>query len=325
MTHDAQGLAAAFGTAVCWAMTAMFFSAASRRIGQLHVNKIRLLIALVVLSVACAALGAFQPVPVRQLALLSLSGVVGLALGDAALFSALEIIGPRRGSLLMSLSPGFAAVLMLPLLGETLSWVGVCGMLITGCGIGWVVLERGQPGEIEGNALLGVALGALGAVGQAVGLILAKAGLGAASAASLLGGFAAPRGAALHVHPLLGTLVRMLAATTLLYAYGLATGSMRDTFRALSDRRALAITTAGAVFGPVIGVSLSLAAISLTNTAVAATIMATSPVIVIPLVWLVYRHTVSPRAVLGALVATAGVAVLTFREPIARWLSVTGS
>ncbi len=318
---DAQGVAAAAGTAICWAMTAVFFSAASRRIGQLHVNKIRLLLALVLLAAACAVFGAYQAVPAPQLVLLSLSGVVGLALGDAALFSALRIIGPRRGSLIMSLSPGFAAVLMLPLLDETLSWAGVVGMLLTVGGIAWVVLERGQPGEIEGNAAVGVALGVLGAVGQSVGLILAKAGLGAASASSRLGAFAAAGGSAPPVHPLLGTLVRMLAATVLLFGYGLVTGSLRDTFRALADRRALRMTAAGAVFGPVIGVTLSLTAISLTNTAVAATIMATSPVIVIPLVWIIYRHRVSPRAILGALVAIAGVAVLTYREPIARWLS----
>lgn len=318
---DAQGIAAAAGTAACWAMTAMFFSAASRRIGQLHVNKIRLLIALVLLSSACALTGAFQAVPPAQLALLALSGVVGLALGDAALFSALKVIGPRRGSLVMTLAPGFAAVLMLPLLDETLSAVGVCGMLLTAGGIAWVVLERGQPGEIEGNAALGVGLGVLGAVGQAVGLILAKAGLGAASTASLLGGFAARHGAPPHVNPLLGTLIRMLAATLLLYGYGLVSGSLRATFRSLADRRAMAMTVAGAVFGPVVGVTLSLTAIALTNTAVAATIMATSPVLVIPLVWVVYRQKVSSRAILGALIATAGVAVLTFRAAIAAGLA----
>jgi drug/metabolite transporter (DMT)-like permease len=67
----------------------------------------------------------------------------------------------------------------------------------------------------------------------------------------------------------------------------------------------------GTVFGPVVGVTLSLAAVALANTGVAATIMATSPILVIALVRLVHGHPVTIRAVLGAAVAIAGVALLT--------------
>ena len=93
MSTDAQGVAAAFGTAACWSMTALFFSAASRRIGQFHVNQIRLVQACVMLAIACAVLGVYSYAPTAQIVLLALSGLVGLTLGDAALFLCLQIVG----------------------------------------------------------------------------------------------------------------------------------------------------------------------------------------------------------------------------------------
>jgi drug/metabolite transporter (DMT)-like permease len=318
---DAQGVAAALGTAFCWSMTALFFGAASRRIGQFHVNQIRLVQACLFLGAATLVTGAFAYAPWVQLALLGLSGVVGLTLGDAALFLCLQILGPRRGSLIMALAPGFAVMLMVPLLGETLSLVGIGGMAITLFGVMWVVIERGQPGEIQGNMALGVVMGMLGALGQAGGLILSKAGLGMSHPGGLLNtvsGITADN--VVPVNPIYGTLVRMVVGTVLLVGYCTATGRLGQTIAKTQDRKALGQTTAGAFFGPFVGVSLSLAAVSWTNTAVAATVMAISPVLVIPIVAIVYKQSISFRAVIGALVAFAGVAVLTFRERIAEML-----
>lgn len=318
LTQDAQGIAAAIGTAFCWAMSALFFTAASRRIGQFHVNQIRLVQACLFLGAACLVTGAFTMAPWAQLALLALSGLVGLALGDAALFLSLQIIGARRGSLIMALAPGFTALLMVPLLGETLGWVGIVGMVITLSGVMWVVLERGQPGEIVGNAKLGIIMGVLGAIGQAAGLILSKAGLGMEHPEGLLNSlFHVTRDNVKPLSPLYGTFVRMLVGMVLLVGYGIAAGKFGATLHALKDRKGLGQTTGGAFFGPFVGVTLSLAAVSWTNTAVAATIIGTSPVLVIPIVRIVYKQKITARAVVGALVAVGGVAVLAMRNQLA--------
>jgi len=315
---DAHGVAAALGTAFCWALTALFFSAAARRIGQFHVNQIRLVQASVLLTIACLVTGAFAVAPWPQVVLLAVSGLVGLTLGDAAFFLCLQILGPRRGALIMALAPGFAALMMVPLLGETLNWAGIAGMVITLLGVMWVVLERGQPGEIVGSAVLGIIMGVLGALGQAGGLILSKAGLGMSDPGGALNEFAGiTADNVVGLNPIYGTLIRMLAATALLVGYCVAIGRFRGTLNALKDRKALKQTSLGTLFGPFVGVTLSLAAVAWTNTAVAATVMAISPVLVIPVVVFVYRQRVSWRALAGALVAVAGVAVLTLRDTIA--------
>src|SRR5690606_25565516 len=127
LSQDAQGVAAAFGTAFCWALTALFFSAASRRIGQFHVNQIRLVQACIVLALACAVTGTFIAAPMPQLVLLALSGLVGLTLGDAAGFLSLQILGPRRTTLRTAPAPGCEALLTTPQAGDSRGRGGASG------------------------------------------------------------------------------------------------------------------------------------------------------------------------------------------------------
>lgn len=318
---EMRGIAAAAATAVCWSFSALFFSAASRRVGQYHVNQVRLVQACILLAIACGVLGHYAFVPMRQVVLLSLSGLVGLTLGDAAGFKSLQILGARRASLLGALVPGIVAMMMWPLLNESLSLVGVAGMVITLAGIMWVVLERGQPGEIHGSAALGVFLGVLGAVGQAGGQLFSTAGMGMAQPRGVMNDWAGVTADnVVSTHPMLGTLVRMVAGCMLLLAFAALRRTFAQTAATLKDRKALAQTTAGAVFGPFVGVTLSLTAFKYANPAVASTVIATAPVLVIPIVRIVYKQRITARALAGALVAVAGVAVLALRQEIAAWL-----
>lgn len=314
------GALAATATAFCWAVGALFFTSASRRIGQFKVNQIRLVMAIVLLVAACAFTGAFGALPLGQAALLALSGFAGLTLGDAAYFFALQTIGPRRGALVLSLHPIFAAWLGFWLLGEAMTWVGVCGMALTLVGVAWVVLERAQAGELRGSLWLGILGGVGGAVGQAVGAVLARAGLGHAPGSLLDQWFHFTDVPRVEVHALFGTLIRMGAGFVPLMLFAAARGAVPATLAALRDKRAMGATFGGSFFGPFLGVSLSLYALTKVDSYVASTLFATAPVLVIPLVWIIYGERISLRAVLGALVACAGVAVLTLREEIARRL-----
>ncbi len=316
------GEAAALATAACWSLTPFFFTAASRRIGAFPANVIRLVVALCLLDAAVLATGAASPLPWRQAALLAASGFVGLSLGDAALFEAFVALGPRRVSLLSATAPIFVAVASMPLLGETMSGVGLLGMALTLGGVAWVVAERGDVPESRGHVVRGVVMGLLAAAGQGFGAILAKAGLGGADSAAWLGRFAAGGRAAESVTPLVGTLVRMLAGCAGMIGWAAARGTLGEVVRGGRDVRATALTSGGAFFGPFAGVWLSLAAFKYTRqTAVAQTIMAFSPVLVIAIGRVVHGERPSPRAVLGSLAAVAGLAVLAFRDEIASRLS----
>lgn len=319
------GEAAALATSFLWALTAMLFAAAARRIGADRVNRIRLVLATAFLGTVVLATGAAASLPAGQAACLALSGIVGLALGDAAYFRSLEILGARRASLLMAVAPIFTALLMVPLLAEGLGLVGISGMALTLGGVAWVQAERAAgAGEIRGSVSRGVLFGILGALGQAGGYVLAKVGLGAAPAAGVLAHWAGlgPRPttggdlAGEPVAPLFGTFLRMAAATAWITAAAYTDRDRPRVREALLDRPALWLTLGGTVCGPFLGVWLSLVAVSLANTAVASTILAASPVFVIPMVWFAHRERSSPRAWIGALVAVGGLAVLSFRRAL---------
>jgi drug/metabolite transporter (DMT)-like permease len=312
------GEAAALATAVCWSVTPFFFTSASRRIGSFSANVVRLVIACALLGLAVLVTTAGDAPPPRQTLLFVASGLIGLTLGDAALFEALVILGPRRVSLLGALAPVVVAVVSVPLLGEGLTPIAAGGMALTLGGVAWVVLERPADGETHGSLGRGVVLGALAAAGQGLGAICAKAGLGDAPADTALGALAAGGGSAVSITALEGTLIRMLAGCAGMLVWAALRGRVGEIVRSTRDGRAMSMAAGGAVFGPFVGVWLSLVAFKHTSqTAVAQTIMSFSPVLVIVIARSVHHERPSARAWLGSFAAITGVAVLAFREEIA--------
>jgi drug/metabolite transporter (DMT)-like permease len=297
-----SGQLAALGAATCWAFSALFFANATRSMGVLSLNIIRLVLGFGFLSAAAWALRGL-PLPTdaspHAWAWLAVSGLIGFVFGDLCLFMAYVRIGTRLASLMMALAPLLTAVIGWLLLGETLTGRDALGMTLTVVGIGWAVFDRSPAGSASAHELAqqpralfwGLALGFGGALGQAGGLVLSKLGMGDYDAVA-------------------ATQVRVLAGTA---GYVLILTALRWWPRvgeSLNDRRALGFASLGAFFGPFLGVSLSLYSVRHTVAGVAASIMALQPVIIIPLVVLLYRERVGIGGVLGALVAVAGVALL---------------
>jgi len=290
------GELAALGTAGCWTVTAMAFESAGRRVGSLSVNLIRLVMALIFISLFCLVTrGRLLPDDATPHAWLwlSVSGLVGFCIGDLCLFRAFVLVGARISMLIMALVPPITALLGWMLLGETLTGLDWAGMAITIGGVAWVVLERkkkedGQPGRLP---LWGILLAFLGAVGQAVGLVLSKLGMGDYS-------------------PFAATQIRIIAGIGGFVVLFSAVGWWPRVRTALKDRGAFLRINLGAFFGPFLGVSLSLAAVQHTETGVASTIMSIVPVLIIAPAVLIFKERVSLRAVLGAVAAVVGVALL---------------
>jgi drug/metabolite transporter (DMT)-like permease len=291
------GQLAALGAAGLWAFTALAIEQAARRIGSLTVNLIRLVLAFGFLCLASwISRGVPLPVDASRHAWvwLAVSGLVGFVFGDLCLYRAYLVIGPRLSTLMMSLVPLLTTVIGWLALREVLTGRDLIGMGLTVTGIAWAVIDRSKSWsavDAPRPPLSGLALGFGGALGQAGGLILSKIGIGSYNA------FAA-------------TQIRVLAGIA---GYSLMFFVLRwwpNLWTGLRDRRALGFTALGAFFGPFIAVSLSLVAIRSTLSGVAASIMALTPVLIIPLVVLLRRERVGLGGVIGALVAVTGVALL---------------
>ncbi|MBI5648781.1 MAG: DMT family transporter [Ignavibacteriae bacterium] len=293
------GELSALTTAILWSGTSIVFSSATRRVGAMQVNITRLFLALIFLAVSIAVIGAPVNVSAEQLVLLAVSGVIGLTFGDTFLFLAFKECGARISMLVMASAPAMSAVLAWMFLGEALSFWGVTGMGITLAGIVGVVVERREAGEQPHGRVTrrGVFYAFLGALGQAVGLIFAKLAFN-------LG----------DVHGFVASFTRIGAAVVSLLPIIVFTPWYPNPFRVFRrDPRALTLTAVGAVIGPYLGITFSLISIQHTDVAIAATIMATPPILMLPMVRLVYKEQLSWRAVAGAFIAVAGVAVLFLR------------
>lgn len=290
---------AALGTATLWSFGSIFFTLASRLIGSYQLNKIRIpMAAILLLGMLFFTTGRCWPANVGSQAYIYLiiSGIIGLSLGDLCLFRAFVIIGTRLTLLIFSVSPIIATITAWIMLGEHLHLFAIFGILVTISGIWWVTAER----QLNNNRIidesaskgLGIILAIGAAAGQAIGLVLAKAGMGDT------------------LSPLPATLIRMAAATAAIWLFSLFKGDTMLTFGKIKNRKVMLLALSGSICGPFLGVWLSLVAVRHTEAGVAMAIMGTVPVLVIPLVIIVFKEKVSLRALIGAVITAAGVAML---------------
>ena len=285
-------------TAIMWTGSALAFAAATTRVGSVYVNVVRLLAAVILLFVTIVVGNMRDDISIIQAGYLVVSGLVGFVFGDTFLFKSFEYNSARIGMLIMSVAPAVAALLAFIFLGETLTFTGMIGMAITFTGIMLVLLERKEAATHHlPVSMAGVFYAFLGALGQAGGLVLAKF----AFVIGPMNGFIA-------------TFIRAFAATLVLIPLNYFTRRFTRPAAIFSNNpKALSFTLLGAFLGPYLGVTFSLIAISMTNVAIAATIMSIVPILMLPTVWILFRERLSWRAVVGACVAVAGVGILFLR------------
>ena len=286
------GELAALGTATCWTASSLTFEAAARRIGSLSLNLIRVVAAFGWLAIAGWLLrGRALPTDATaaQWGWLTLSGLVGMTLGDLCTFRAYVEIGARRTAVISTSTPIFAAALGWIGLGERVTAVEALGMVVIVLGVALAVSGRASDGG-HGRTGRGVLLALGGSLGQAGGLLLSKHGL-----------------AGYPVVP--ATQIRVLAGIAGFAVVLTVARWWRNLAGALHDGRALGYTTAGALLGPCIGVALSLYAVTHAHAGVAASIMSTTPILIIPIV-IARGERVGLEGVIGAACAVAGVALL---------------
>jgi len=293
-----MGEIAALATSIFWALSSVFFTQAGKMVGAVVVNRIRLVIAVIlVLLTHWLTLGSLIPLHAsgERWLWLGLSGFVGLVLGDTFLFQAYVFIGNRIGTLLLSLAPVFGALIAWIFLKEDLSMAQISGICLTILGIVIVVLDkRNGNGTPEGSRhyLLGIFCGLGGGLGQAVGLVLAKKGLS--------GSFPA----------LSGVAIRMIVSMITIWVLALVQGQVKKTLATFRNLPALRNIVWGSVVGPFIGVWLSLIAVQTTYVGVASTLNSLTPIFVLPIARWGYKDHVSFQAVAGTVVALVGVAII---------------
>jgi len=322
------GETVALAVAFSWTFTALFFEFATKRIGTLNVNLLRLLFAFVLLSgLLWGITGHFLPFGANSQAWiwLALSGLVGFVFGDICLFYSYTLISAQYAQLLMTLAPAFAAFFAWLILGEHLSGKIALGMSVTLVGIAISVLTRKRNDTHTGIANKlesadkqravdvrnrrfalkispkGILIGVGAALGQGLGIVLSKQGM--------LHFQETAEASYLRFMPFAATQIRIISGIVGFVCVILLLRGGRSFMNALGQRKAVGATFAGSIFGPVIGVSLSLLAVMHTNAAVASTIMATTPILILLPYALIYKKRITWPEILGAVVSVIGVSL----------------
>jgi drug/metabolite transporter (DMT)-like permease len=291
------GELAALSTAICWSFGTILFGYAGRRVGSFTINTIRITLAALLLVAGNLLIeGRLLPASCNhhQLLILAISGIIGLTIGDGCYFKSLVILGPRISSLLTASSPIFAVIIAWIFVGQQMSLLDLLGIAMTLVGISWVILERSSNsfGAQTGPKALGYLLGIGGSLAQAVALTMAKVGMGD------------------NIPPLNASFVRMVSAAVAIWIIIFASGRLSNIRRALKDGKAMTAIGSAAVVGPFLGIWLSLLSVQYTKIGIASTLMATTPLWIIPLVMIIHKERPSLRAIIGTITTVAGVAIL---------------
>lgn len=283
-------------TALCWAQNSLIYSHLGKRVGSDAVTHIRLWLALpIMIFVNFLFTGELFPhgIPGDAFLYIFLSGFFGFFVADLFLFRAFVEIGAREALVVMTTSPIFGILFSRLFLKETLSLIKIVAILIILAGVIWVIIEEhGDEYSGKGHSFRGIIYALLGALTQAIGLIFAK------------------RGMLEGVHPVSTNLIRITAGFLGLFVYSLVRKKVRSDFVSFKSIKLLLILLFAVVVGPVLGIILSLYALTWAPVGIVTTLMQVSPIILLPVDVFILKKKVSLKAVLGTLFAVGGAALL---------------
>ena len=290
-------------TAFFWTATSLSFQQATRKSGSLSVNVLRLMIAFAIYGVVSFfSRGLFLPFDAgaHQWIWMSISGLVGFVFGDYFLFKSYELISARISMLIMSLSAPIAAFFGWMLLGEIMNFISLFAMFITIFGIMIVITEKKKLDDqklgLKNKKIQfsfspkGMLFAFFGSIGQALGLVLSKYGMQDYNV------FAA-------------TQIRIIAGS---FGFVILISLIKrwpKVKQAVMDSSSMKFILIGSIFGPFLGVYVSLLAVKFTSVGIASTIMGIIPVLIIPPAILLYKEKVTWKEVIGAFIALGGIAL----------------
>ena len=287
------GELACLAAALLWALSVFLFRPAIARWGAQMINLAKGVVATIMLALTVTLLGSWPTLldgSGVELGLLAASGLVGITLGDTALFAAVVRIGVHRSLLLLTLAPVFTAALARAMVDERLTTLQLTGGIGVLVGVILVVLPE-RRAAAQPLARAGIALGLLAAFGQGAGVVLAKSGM-----------------ATIPAIP--ATLLRLAAASLGLILVFAVRRDLGRTWACVRHWPTMRRVVPTALVGTFVAMTLMMVGIALAPASVAAVLLATTPVFSLFLEWGVDGKRPTVLSTAGTTLAVLGVALL---------------
>lgn len=280
-------------TAISWTFSSLTFGKISKEYDTQVANFLRVTIGTIMVGFVClfGSRHLFLPTDVtwENLKIISLSGFIGMFLGDLFLFKAYNMIGARVTMLIMALSPIIVSIIDFLFLGVTLYPIQIFAILITCLGIILVIFKTEDKKISLGFSVKGLLYAFLATLGQSLGVILTK--LGSTTYDSLA-----------------TSQIRLGVAIFFFGAVVLYEGKARETIKMITSKRALSLLLIGTFFS-VFGIAALIEAFKSANASIASTISSTSPIIMIPCSILFYKEKIRKNEIIGAIISVVGLSI----------------
>ena len=290
----------ALGAAACWAVGSVMSVTPSRHLGAFAFTRWRMLMVALMLWAVVVVSGSWRTFSPSAWGVMAASGLVGIFVGDTALFAALNRLGPRRAGVLFATHAVFSAFLGFGLLGERMTGQALLGGVLTLSGVTAAILlgrhkEETHEWEADrGHVGAGVALALLAALCQALGSLIAKPMMST------------------QVDPIMASAVRVTVATCAHFVL-LAGGFKAARAQHEPTLRVLVQTGLNGFIAMGVGMTLVLLALEKGDVGMVAILSSVSPILVLPLLWFQLGRAPATGAWLGAMLTVVGTALILWR------------
>ncbi|MES0883622.1 DMT family transporter [Roseibium sp. SCP14] len=289
--------AAALGAATLWAMTGLIAASPAQHLGAIAFSCVRMVVVTMMLCAWVFVTTGWGSVGDGHLIPLALSGFIGIFMGDTALFLTMNRLGPRRTAMLFSLNAPMSVILGWLILNEKLEGLQILGIVLTFLGVLLAIRFGKRKSQlhkwenIRGPLWIGVAYGLIAALSQSIGSLIARpvmeTGVDPVAASSIRVGIAA---------------AGLLLLMQLPFSWAKPAGKLTlpiFSMVALSGFLAMGL-----------GMTLILFALSGGEVGIVATLSATTPAIMLPMMWWRTKEVPAVGAWAGAALVIGGSALL---------------
>lgn len=294
-------------TAFLFATSAVCAGRSTRLLGGSVANFARLSLATVFLALWAHSFG--QGLGGGAMRWFVLSGIIGFGMGDLALYGAYPRIGPRLGVLMcLCVSVPISAIIEFVWLGTRLSMAQVFWITLILVGVVTAVVPERTKMDHKRQWLSGILMGVIAALGQGSGAVLTRKGYMVSAALGLQvdGGTAA-------YQRILGGMGLTLLALGGVQVLRHIRHSRRNTSKAKSSlpwKQAWPWVLINSLSGPAIGVACFQWALAVAPTGIVLAIVATTPLAVIPLTWIIDKERPHIYSLFGGVLAVTGAVAL---------------
>lgn len=278
--------------AAAFAASAMFIDSVSGRVGPLQLSRWQMSLAFLMTAAIVAVTGGWRTLDLEMVLWLTASSASGIMVGSLTYIATIQFTGPRISALLFTTASPFALALGSGFRGETVTLIQAAGIGLIVAGIALAVMgpKQDEGARTPKPLWIGIGLGLVTSFAQALGSLLARPAM--------------PEGA----DPVAAMVVRS-GTGALFFVALLALPALRPA--ALPSRVEVRQIGFSALAGMVVGMSFLMAALARGDVGIVTTLSSTTPILILPMVWVVYRRIPGPLAWVGAAMAVAGTALIS--------------